>query len=136
MRWPHPALLIAWTLAATCVSPLPSRARAAEAGSTTSPSFPVTFRGDWYDEPGPCNRDKVALHIGARSLNYFDEFSGRLAHIIGQSDYSVHYTAEYSAEGHRWNATETLRLSLKGNELRLEPERTSPRYFRCTIADE
>jgi hypothetical protein len=59
-----------------------------------------------------------------------------LAHIIRQSGDTVHYAAEYFAEGHRWNATETLRLSLKGNELRLEPERTSPRYFRCAIAED
>jgi len=75
----------------------------------------------------------LALRIGATSLNYFDEFSGRLTRIIHHSGRVVHYTAAYSAEGHRWNATEALRLSPRGNEMTLEPERTSSRYFRCTI---
>ncbi len=129
------AMLIVTALVATCLSPPPSAALVGGTGSTKSPSFPIKFRGDWYNAPGPCdrNRDRLALHVGARSLNYFDEFSGRLTRIIRQSGRIVYYTAEYSADGRRWNATETLRLSPKGNEMTLKPERTSSRYFRCTI---
>ena len=124
--------LIASALAAACLASIQSPAWAAG-----SPSFPAKFRGDWYRAPGPCDRDRdrdrLALHVGARSLNYFDEFSGRLTRIIRQSGRTVHYTAEYSAERHRWDATETLRLSPRGNEMTLKPERTASRYFRCTI---
>lgn len=131
-------VLLATALAATLLSScLP--AWTAETLSTNSPSFPTKFRGDWYNAPGPCHRDpdfgrpdRLALHIGATSLDYFDEFEGRLAHIIRQSGRSVRYTAEYSAEGHRWNATETLRLSRSANEMTLHPWRTSSRYYRCT----
>ena len=121
--------LIAFTLTATCFASFQSPAWAAG-----SPSFPAKFRGDWYLAPGPCDRDRdrLGLHVGARSLNYFDEFSGRLTRIIRQSGRTVHYTAEYSAEGRRWDATETLRLSSKRNEMTLEPERTASRYFRCS----
>jgi len=122
--------LIASALAAVCFASLQSAAWAAR-----SPSFPAKFRGDWYRAPGPCDRarGRLALHVGARSLNYFDEFSGRLTHIIRQTGHTIHYTAEYSAEGHVWDATETLRLSPRENEMTLEPERTASRYFRCTI---
>ena len=125
-------VLLAVALAATVLSsPLP--AWAAGTLSMKLPSFPTKFRGDWYDAPGPCDRDfdRLGLHIGATSLDYFDEFSGRLTHIIRQSGRSVHYTAEYYAEGHRWNASETLRLSRRGNEMTLEHGRTSSRYYRC-----
>jgi len=66
-------------------------------------------------------------------LNYFDEFNGRLVRIIRQTDRSIHYVGRYSAEGHHWDATETLRLSPNGKEMTLKPERTAPRYFRCTV---
>ena len=128
---------LATALAATFLSSC-MPAWTAETLSTSSPSFPTRFRGDWYNAPGPCHRDpdfgrpnRLALHIGATSLDYFDEFEGRLTHIIRQSDRSVQYTAEYSAEGGYWNASETLRLSQEGNEMTLEPERTSSRYYRC-----
>jgi hypothetical protein len=122
--------LIATAFVAACFAFIQSPAWGAG-----SPSFPTKFRGDWYHTPGPCDRDgnRLALTVGSRSLDYFDEFSGRLTRIIRQSGRAVHYKAEYSAEGHRWNATETLRLSPKGNEMTLKPERTASRYFRCTI---
>jgi hypothetical protein len=96
-----------------------------------SQSFPAEFSGDWYGAPGLCDPDNLALQIGATSLNYFDEFSGRLTRIIQQTNRSIHYVGHYSAEGHEWDATETLRLSPNGREMTLEPERTSSRYFRC-----
>ena len=131
-----PGLLATAVVAASLSSCLP--ALTAETHSTNSPSFPTKFRGDWYSAPGPCHRDpdfgrpdRLALQIGATSLDYFDEFEGRLTHIIRESGRSVHYTAEYSAEGDRWTASETLRLSQGGNEMTLDPERTSARYYRC-----
>jgi hypothetical protein len=117
-------------MAALVATPSPLASKSPTAG-TGSPSFQAPFRGDWYSEARPCNPDNLALEVGATSLNYFDEFAGRLTHIIRQTDRTVHYTAEYSAEGHVWTATETLRLSPNGNEMTLEPERTSARYFRC-----
>lgn len=131
-------VLLAIAVAATFLSsPLP--AWAAGTLSTDSPSFPTKFRGDWYTAPGPCHHDpdfgrpgRLALHIGATSLEYFDEFYGRLTHIVRQSGRSIRYTAEYSADGGSWNVTETLRLSRSANEMTLEPERTSSRYYRCT----
>jgi hypothetical protein len=125
-------VLLAAALAATFLSS-PLAAWATSTLSTKSPSFPTEFRGDWYSSPGPCDVDsrRLALRVGDTSLNYFDEFSGRLTHIIGHSDRSVHYTANYFAEGHSWNVSETLRLSRGGNEMTLEPERTSSRYYRC-----
>lgn len=130
-------VLLATVLAATSLSScLP--AWTADTVSTNSPSFPTRFRGDWYTAPGPCHRDpnfgrpdRLALNVGATSLDYFDEFEGRLTHIVLESDRSVHYTAEYSAEGSYWNASEILRLSQGGNEMTLEPGRTSSRYYRC-----
>ena len=115
--------------------PLQSPALAKQTGSHKAQSFPTKFRGDWYNAPGPCDRnpDRLALHIGSKSLNYFDEFSGRLSHVIRQTDRIVHYRAEYSAEGHRSDSVETLRLSPKGNVMTIQPGRTSSRYFRCTI---
>src|SRR5262245_61699110 len=104
-------ILLAMAALVGTPSPLASKALT---GGTASPSFPATFRGDWYGEPGACNPEKLALQIGDVSLNYFDEFSGRLTHIIRQTDRTLHYTAEYSAEGHVWDATETLRLSPNG----------------------
>lgn len=130
--------LLATALAATSLLSC-SPAWNAETAPTNPPSFPTKFRGDWYAAPGPCHRDpdfgrpdRLALQIGATSLDYFDEFEGRLTHIIRESGRSVHYTAEYSAEGGYWNASETLRLSQGGNEMTLQPERTSSRYYRCT----
>lgn len=131
-------VLLATALAATLLSSC-LQAGTAETLSMTSTSFPTKFRGDWYNAPGPCHRDpdwgrpdRLALQIGATSLNYFDEFEGRLTHIIRQSGRSIRYTAEYSSEGGRSNATETLRLSRSANEMTLHPWRTSPRYYRCT----
>jgi hypothetical protein len=130
-------VLIATAFVATSLSScLP--AWTAEPVPTNSPSFPTKFRGDWYNAPGPCHRDpdfgrpdRLALQVGATSLDYFDEFEGRLTHIIRESGRSVHYTAEYSAEGGNWTASETLRLSQGGKEMTLDPERTSSRYYRC-----
>ena len=133
MSKPIHVSLIVSALAAACFAPPLSPACAEASASAKSQSFPVKFRGDWYGAPGPCNGDKLALQVGATSLNYFDEFSGRLTRIIRQTDRSIQYVGRYSADGHHWNATETLRLSPKGNEMTLEPERTAPRYFRCTI---
>ena len=123
--------LILSALAVGCFSLLPSQSWAA--AEAKAPSFPAEFRGDWYGAPGPCNRDNLALQVGATSLNYFDKFSGRLTRIIRQTNRSIHYVGRYSAEGHVWDATETLRLSPNGKEMTLKPERTSPGYFRCTI---
>ena len=96
-----------------------------------SPAFPTEFRGDWYGAHGRCKVENLALQIGAVELDYADEFSGRLTRIVRQTERSVKYSAEYSAEGHVWNATETLRLSSDGRMMTLEPERTSSRYYRC-----
>lgn len=130
-------VLLATALAATCLSSC-MPAWTAETVPTNLPSFPTKFRGDWYAAPAPCHgdpdfgrSDRLALRIGATSLDYFDEFEGRLTHIIRQSDLSVRYTAEYSSEGGYSNATETLRLSQGGNEMTLDPWRTSSRYYRC-----
>lgn len=137
MKIPVVAALVLAFAATSLSSCLP--AWTPESVPTKSPSFPTRFRGDWYALPGSCHRDpdfgrpdRLALHIGATSLDYFDEFEGRLTHIIRESGRSVHYTAEYSAEGGYWNASETLRLSHGGKEMTLEPERTSSRYYRCT----
>lgn len=137
MKIPVVAALVLAFAATSLSSCLP--ARTPESVSTNSPSFPTRFRGDWYALPASCHGDpgfgrpdRLALHIGATSLDYFDEFEGRLTHITRESDRSVHYTAEYSAEGGYWNASETLRLSQGGKEMTLEPERTSSRYYRCT----
>jgi len=129
------SILLAMAALAATPSPLPSKAQSA---GMASASFPAQFRGDWYGNSGPCDRDanRLALEIGATSLNYFDEFNGRLTRIIRETRRSIHYTAEYSAEGHVWEDTETLRLSPNGKEMTLEPERTAPRYFRCTTAGE
>jgi hypothetical protein len=117
-------------LAAAFATPVPVASDGLTA-ATASPAFPAEFRGDWYGEPGPCNSGKLALQVGDTSLNYFDEFSGRLTRIIRQTDHTIQYAAEYSAEGRRWEATETLRLTPNGNEMTLEPERTASRYYRC-----
>jgi hypothetical protein len=125
--------VVASALAAASFAAALGQATAAMA-SKASTSFPVKFRGDWYGKPGSCNRglNGLSLRVGATSLNYFDEFNGRLTRIIRQSDRAVHYAAEYSADGHRWEATETLRLSPKRNEMTLTPARTAFRYYRCT----
>jgi hypothetical protein len=125
------ALLLLVT-AALVATPAPLASKAPTT-ATVSPSFPADFRGDWYGEPAPCNPDNLALQIGDVSLNYFDEFSGRLIRIIRRTGRSIDYTAEYSAEGHVWDATEALRLSPNGKEMTLEPERTASRYYRCTM---
>jgi hypothetical protein len=126
--------LIVFALAAACVVALQSPAWGAAKGPTKSQSFPAEFRGDWYDVPGACDKDKIALQIGGTSLNYFDEFSGQLIRIIRQTDRNIDYVARYDAEGHSWESTETLSLSPDGKELKLQPERTSPGYFGCTIS--
>lgn len=126
--------LLSLALLTTCVAS-PALAVPAEGGrSTKSVAFPAEFRGDWYYKPGPCDRspDRLALHVGSTLLNYFDEFEGRLTSIVHHSGRAVHYKAEYLAEGRRWQVEETLRLSPKGNEMTLKPERTAQRYFRCT----
>ena len=132
-----PVLMATAFIATSLSSCLP--AWTPESASTNSTSFPTKFRGDWYAAPGRCHRDpdfgrpdRLALRIGATSLDYFDEFEGRLTHITRDSGRSIHYTAEYSAEGGYWNASETLRLSHGGKQMTLEPERTSLRYYRCT----
>lgn len=111
-------------------------AASADGGASEGETFPAQFQGDWYDAAGPCDRnpDRLALTVGPRLLNYFDEFEGRLATIVKRSRRIVQYDAEYSAEGHRWKARETLRLSPTGNEMTLDPERTSPKYYRCKNA--
>ena len=132
------AALISSALLTTCIVPLALPARA-EGGRRTNPAtFPNNFRGDWYYERGPCNRspDRLALHVGPTLLNYFDEFEGRLTSVLHRSRRAVRYKAEYSAEGRRWQVEETLHLSPKENEMTLNPERTAPRYFRCTRGPE
>ena len=131
------AALASLALLATFLAPLALPVRAEEVPSTAV-AFPSKFRGDWYFEPGPCDRnpDRLALHVGPTLLNYFDEFEGRLTSIVNQSSHAVHYTAEYIAEGRRWQEEETLRLSPKGNEMTLSPKRTARRYFRCTNGPE
>lgn len=116
------------------ISSLSSLALAEQVSPTAPPSFPTAFRGDWYRAPGPCdrNRNTLALQIGVSSLDYLDEFSGLLKRVVRKSSRDVQYVAEYSAEGHRWTAAETLRLSPKGSQLTLKPARTSSRYFRCS----
>jgi hypothetical protein len=130
------AALISFAFLTTCVGALASPAKAEGVRSTKAAAFPAKFRGDWYYEPGPCDRspDRLALHVGPTLLNYFDEFEGRLRYIVHQSRQAVRYKAEYSAEGRRWQVEETLRLSPKGNEMTLSPERTAPRYFRCSTS--
>jgi hypothetical protein len=128
------AYLVSWSLLITSDAVLASPVQAEGARSTAAAAFPVRFRGDWYHEPGPCDRDpeRLALHVGPTLLNYFDEFEGRLRSILHQSRRSIRYQAEYSADGRRWKVEETLRLSPKGNEMTPKPERMAPRYFRCT----
>ena len=128
------AALIGLALVTTCFALFALPARAEGVRSAESAAFPGKFRGDWYYEPGPCDRNPkgLALHVGATSLNYFDEFEGRLTSIVRQSRRAVQFKAEYSVEGRRWQVEETLRLSPKGNEMTLQPERTASRYFRCT----
>jgi hypothetical protein len=130
------ATLISSALLTTCFAALASPAPAEGVRSTKSAAFPAQFRGDWYYEPGPCDRspDRLALNVGPTLLNYFDEFEGRLRSIVHQSRRAVRYKAEYSAEGRSWHVEETLRLSEKGNEMTLKPERTAPRYFRCSTS--
>lgn len=123
------AYLLALCLVAVCGSP----AWATAFDLPATPSFPAQFRGDWYGARGKCDKDKIALQIGATSLNYFDEFSGQLARIVSQTERDLVYVARYNADGREWEATETLRLSANGTEMKLEPERTSPSYFRCTV---
>ena len=125
---------ISLAMLTACLALVALPVQAEEARSAKSVPFPSKFRGDWYHEPGPCDRkaDRLALHVGPKLLNYFDEFEGRLTSIVHQTSRAVRYKAEYSAEGRRWKVEESLRLSPKGNEMTLSPERTAPRYFRCT----
>ena len=134
MRMPA---LIPSALLTTCLAALASSASAEGLPSTNAAGFPAKFRGDWYHAPGPCDRnpDRLALHVGPTLLNYFDEFEGPLSSIVHQTRRAVRYKAEYSAEGRRWQVEETLLLSPKGNEMTLSPERTAPRYFRCSISN-
>jgi len=132
MNRPNCLLLTVSVSVAAFALALHAPAIGAATSPTKSTSFPAKFRGDWYGAPGACDKNKVALQIGATSLNYFDEFSGQLSRIIRRTACTVQYDARYGAEGHFWYTTETLSLSLDGKELKLEPERTSPRYFRCT----